>query len=93
LEDSINNAILNYTVTNIGAATTNVVSTAPINTRHGFGCGFFGDYTDLALGSDNQFHALWTDSNNKQTVVWFYGYQFVPTVINQQDVVTAAGAF
>jgi hypothetical protein len=93
LGDYINNARLNYAVTNIGAGTTNVVSTAPINTRHGFGGGFFGDYTDLAVGSDNQFHALWTDSNNKQTVVWFYGYQFVPTVINQQDVVTAAGAF
>ena len=28
----------------------------------GFGGGFFGDYTDLSVGSDGQFHAVWTDS-------------------------------
>lgn len=39
------------------------------------------------------FHALWTDSNNNQDVVWFYGLEFVPTAINQEDVVTAAGTF
>jgi hypothetical protein len=39
------------------------------------------------------YHALWTDTNNKQTVTWWYGYQFVPTVINQEDVVTNAGNF
>jgi hypothetical protein len=38
-------------------------------------------------------HALWTDTNNKQTVTWWYGFQFVPTVINQEDVVTNAGNF
>ena len=65
---------------------TTVVSTHPINTRNGFGGGFFGDYTDIAVGSDNAFHAFWTDSNNKQTVVWFYGFEFVPTPINQEDV-------
>jgi len=43
------------------------------------------------VGSDNVFHALWTDTNNKQTVVWFYGFEFVPTQINQEDVVTASG--
>jgi hypothetical protein len=68
-----------------------MVSNHPINTRNGFGGGFFGDYTDIAVGSDNVFHAFWTDTNNKQTVVWFYGFQFVPTLINQEDVVTAAG--
>ncbi|MDQ1496304.1 MAG: hypothetical protein QOG69_2787, partial [Actinomycetota bacterium] len=32
-------------------------------------------------------------SNNKQTVVWFYGAEFTPTPINQEDVVTASGHF
>jgi hypothetical protein len=54
---------------------------------------FFGDYTDIAAGSNNVFHAFWTDSNNEQTVVWFYGFQFVPTLIHQQDVVTGSGNF
>ncbi len=76
---------------NIGTGRTQKVSTHPINTRNGFGGGFIGDYTDLAVGSDNVFHALWTDTNNKQTVVWFYGLQFVPTLLNQEDVVTASG--
>ncbi|HEY3311335.1 MAG TPA: sialidase family protein [Anaerolineales bacterium] len=87
----IHNARLNYHVTNIGSGGVQMVSTHPINTRNGFGGGFFGDYTDLAVGSDNVFHALWTDSNNKQNVVWFYGFQFVPTSLNQEDVVTASG--
>ena len=68
-----------------------MVSTHPINTRNGFGGGFIGDYTSVAVGSDNMYHALWTDTNNKQTVVWFYGFEFVPTLINQEDVVTASG--
>jgi hypothetical protein len=93
LGDYVHNARLNYAVTNLGAGTSQIVSTHPINTRHGFGGGFFGDYTSIAVGSDNSFHAFWTDSNNKQTVVWWYGFQFVPTVINQQDVVTASGNF
>jgi len=91
LGDYIHNTRLDYVVTDL--ATTATVSTHPINTRNGFGGGFFGDYTDLSVGSDGQFHAFWTDSNNKQTVVWFYGVEFAPTVINQEDVVTAAGAF
>ena len=72
---------------------TKAVSTHPINTRNGFGVGFFGDYTDIAAGSDDVFHALWTDSNNRQTVVWFYGAQFVPTLILQEDIATAADSF
>ena len=55
------------------------------------GGGFIGDYTGLAVGSDNVFHAFWTDTNEKQDVVWFYGFEFVPTSINQEDVVTASG--
>lgn len=93
LGDYIHNARLDYVVRDLTTNTTQTVSTHPINTRNGFGGGFFGDYTDLAAGSDNVFHAFWTDSNNKQTVVWFYGFEFVPTLINQEDVVTASGTF
>ena len=87
----INNTRLDYVVTNL--TTTQTVSTHPINTRYGFGGTFFGDYTDLSVGSDGTFHALWTDSNNEQNVTWFYGAQFVPTPIHQQDVATAASKF
>ncbi len=91
LGNYIDNARLSYYVTNAGSGVTQQVSTHPINTRNGFGGGFFGDYTDLAVGSDQVFHAFWTDSNNKQNVVWFYGFEFEPTPINQEDVVTASG--
>lgn len=91
LGDYIHNARLDYYVTNIGSGGVTMVSTHPINTRNGFGGGFIGDYTDLAVGSNNVFHAFWTDTNNKQNVVWFYGFEFVPTSINQEDVVTASG--
>jgi len=87
----IHNARLNYYVTNIDSGDVAMVSTHPINTRNGFGGGFIGDYTDLSVGSDNVYHALWTDTNNKQDVVWFYGFEFTPTSINQEDVVTASG--
>ena len=72
---------------------TNTVSTHLINTRNGFGGGFFGDYTDITADTNGTFHAFWTDSNNRQTVVWFYGFEFVPTPINQEDVVTASGNY
>jgi hypothetical protein len=87
----IHNTRLDYVVTNLTA--TQTVSTHPINTRNGFGGGFFGDYTDLSVGSDGRFHAFWTDSNNKQSVTWFYGLEFATTPINQEDVVTASGRF
>src|SRR5437870_137340 len=93
LGNYIHNGRLNYHVANVVAGTSQKVSTHPINTRNGFGGGFIGDYTDLAVGSDETFHALWTDTNNRQTVVWFYGLEFVPTQINQEDVVTASGKF
>lgn len=93
LGNYIHNARLDYFVANLGTGVTQKVSTHPINTRNGFGGGFFGDYTDIAVGSDNTFHAFWTDSNNKQSVVWFYGFQFVPTMINQEDVVATSGNF
>jgi hypothetical protein len=93
LGNYINNARLDYAVRDLTTGVTNIVTTHPINTRNGFGGGFIGDYTDMAAGSDDDFHAFWTDSNNKQTVVWFYGFQFVPTVINQEDVAVASGNF
>jgi hypothetical protein len=91
LGNYLHNARLDYYVTRIGSGTEQKASTHPINTRNGFGGGFMGDYTALSVGSDNVYHALWTDTNNKQNVVWFYGFQFVPTLINQEDVVTASG--
>jgi hypothetical protein len=93
LGNYIHNARLDYAVADLTTNVSTIVSTHPINTRNGFGGGFFGDYTDLAVGSDNVFHAFYTDSNNQQTVVWFYGFEFVPTPINQEDVVTASGNF
>ncbi len=93
LGDYIDNTRLDYVVRDLTTNVTNTVSTHPINTRNGFGGTFFGDYTDIAVGSDNKFHAFYTDSNNKQTVVWFYGTEFTPTALNQEDVVTATGNF
>lgn len=93
LGDYIDNTRLDYVVTDLNTNVTQAVNTHPINTRNGFGGGFFGDYTDISVGSDGQFHAFWTDSNNKQTVIWFYGLLFTPTVINQEDVATARGSF
>ena len=93
LGNYIHNARLDYVVRDLTTNVTEAVSTHPINTRNGFGGGFFGDYTDVAAGSDNVLHALWTDSNNTQNVVWFYGAQFVPTPINQEDIATAAASF
>jgi hypothetical protein len=93
LGDYIHNTRLDYYVTDASTAVTNVVSTHPINTRNGFGGGFFGDYTDLTVGPDNTFHAFWTDSNNKQTVTSWLGLEFAPTLINQEDVATASGRF
>ncbi len=93
LGNYIHNARLNYKVRSLGTGTTNNVNNHLINTRHGFGGGFFGDYTDIAVGSDNVFHALWTDSNNVQSVHWFYGFEFTPTPINQEEIVTGKGNF
>jgi hypothetical protein len=93
LGNYINNARLDYAVRNLSTGVAQIVTTHPINTRYHFGGGFIGDYTDLAVGSDNRFHALWTDTNNVQTVEWWYGVEFVPTPVHQQDVVTAEGSF
>ena len=93
LGNYINNARLDYVVGDLTTGTNSIVTTQPINTRYGFGGGFFGDYTDIAAGSDDVYHALWTDSNNVQNVTWFYGFEFVPTPIHQQDIATAKGKF
>ena len=85
----INNSKLNYIVSKLGGAT-KVATTAPINTRYQFRGGFIGDYTDLAVGSDDVAHPLWTDTNNTQNVYWFYGTNFNGLPANQQDVVTNA---
>lgn len=93
LGNYINNTRLDYVVNDLTTGVTNPATTHPINSRYGFGGGFFGDYTDIAAGSDDVFHALWTDSNNVQSVVWFYGFEFAPTPIHQEDIATAAGSF
>ncbi len=93
LGNYIHNARLDYAVNDLSTGVSNLVTTHPINTRYHFGGGFIGDYTHLAVGSDNRFHALWTDTNNVQTVTWWYGLEFVPTAVHQQDVVTRAGNF
>ena len=69
------------------------MSTQHINTRYGFGGGFFGDYADMSAGSDGIFDAFCTDINNVQNVVWWYALEFTPTIIHQQDVVTGSGNF
>lgn len=89
----VNNARLDYAVTDLTTGVTQVVTTNPINSRYQFGGGFIGDYTGIAVGSDGVFHAVWTDTNNLQSVVWWYGYQFVPTPVHQQDIATATGTF
>jgi hypothetical protein len=93
LGNYIHNARLDYVVTDLTTSATNTVTTHPINSRYGFGGGFIGDYTDIAVGSDDVFHAFWTDTNNVQTVVWWYGFQFVPTSTHQQDAVMRSGKF
>src|SRR5258708_35686191 len=83
LGNYVNNARLDYYVANVGSGGTQKASTHPINTRNGFGGGFFGDYTDVAAGSDNGYHPLWTDSNHKQTRTWVYGFEVVAAAIDQ----------
>jgi hypothetical protein len=91
LGNYIHNTRLDYWLTD--GSNPAVVTTHPINTRNGFGGGFIGDYTDVAIGLDGVVHAFWTDSNNKQTVIWFYGLQFTPTPINQEDVAVWNGTY
>jgi hypothetical protein len=87
----IHNARLDYAVTNVIDGATQTVTPHPVNTRYHFGGGFIGDYTHIAVGSDDVFHAVWTDTNQEQTVTWWYGFEFVPTTVHQQDIVVASG--
>ncbi len=87
----IHNARLDYVVANAITGATQTVTPHPVNTRYHFGGGFIGDYTHLAVGSDDVFHAVWTDTNQQQSVTWWYGFEFVPTTVHQQDIVTASG--
>lgn len=89
----VNNAKLDYVVTDLSTGVTKTMTTQAINTRYQFRGGFIGDYTDIATGSDGVVHALWTDTNNTQNVYWFYGTNFNGLPANQQDVVTASGSF
>lgn len=90
----INNARLDYVVRDLTSGMTNVVTTQPINSRYGFRGTFFGDYTDIAAGSDDVFHAFWTDSNNVQNFVWFGGVLWASgTASHQQDVVVRSDNF
>jgi hypothetical protein len=85
---------LDYVVADLTTGTTRIVTTHPINSRHQFGGTFIGDYTGIAVGSDDVFHAVWTDTNSRQSLVWWYGFQFASgTMINQQDIVVASGSF
>lgn len=85
----IDNSKLDYLVSKLGGAT-QIATTAPVNTRYQFRGSFIGDYTDLAVGSDEVVHPMWTDTNNTQSVNWFYGTNFSGLTANQQDVVTNA---
>lgn len=85
----IDNSKLNYIVSKLGGVT-QVATPAPINTRYQFRGTFIGDYTDIAVGSDDVAHPMWTDTNNTQNVNWFYGANFNGLPANQQDVVTNA---
>ncbi len=88
------NARLDYVVADLTTGVTQTVTTHPINSRYGFGGGFIGDYTSLAVGPDNVFHAVWTDTNNKQSVDWWFGFEFASgTATHQQDIVTGSGNF
>ena len=89
----VNNAKLDYVVTNLSTGVTKVATGKPINTRYNFQGSFIGDYTDIAADSDGRVHASWTDTNAQQTIYWWYGTNFNGLAANQQDVVTWSDAF
>jgi hypothetical protein len=90
----IHNARLDYVVRDLTTGVTHTVTAHPINSRYQFHNLFIGDYTDIAAGSDDTFHAFWTDANNVQAVDWFGGFEFASgTDVHQQDVVVQNGKF
>jgi hypothetical protein len=89
----IHNALLDYVVTDLNTSGTRIVSTKSLNTRFQFSGGFIGDYTGLAAGSDEYFHAFW-NTTTPQTIDWWFGTESLKGLVtNSQDVVTAAGIF
>ncbi|HKB93090.1 MAG TPA: sialidase family protein [Gaiellaceae bacterium] len=87
----VDNTKLDYVVKTLGGGES-TLTTQSINTRYNFSGGFIGDYTDIATGSDGVYHALWTDTNNTQTIDWWYGYDFGGIQANQQDVAFRSGS-
>jgi hypothetical protein len=85
---TIDNTKLDFVVTDVTTGVTHNVTTQPINTRYMFRGTFIGDYTGMAAGSDDVAHPLWTDTNNAQSVSWFFGTDFGGLPASQQDVVT-----
>ncbi|WP_027483436.1 sialidase family protein [Deinococcus pimensis] len=88
---TIHNARLDQWLVNVTSGSIRKLTNSPINTRYQFRGSFIGDYTGLAVGADDRYHALWTDTNNVQQVSWWYGTQFTPTPVHQQDAVSATG--
>ena len=81
-------------MTDLTTGVTDTVTTQPINTRYFFSGGFIGDYTDIAAGSDDRFHAFWTDTNNVQSIDWFVGFEWqAGTRVHNQDVVVLSNSF
>ncbi len=89
----INNALLDFVVTDLNTNITQTVSATPLNSRYQFSGGFIGDYIGLAAGSDENFHGFW-NTNTPQTIDWWFGsHALAGLVTNSQDVVTASGNF
>jgi hypothetical protein len=90
---TIDNTELDYAVTDVTTGVTANATTQPVNTRYNFRGGFIGDYTGMAVGSDNIAHPLWTDTNNAQKANWFFGSDFGGILVSQQDVVSTPVAY
>ena len=89
----IDNARLDYYVTDVVGGGTQKVTAQPVNSRYQFRGGFIGDYTGIAVGSDGVFHATYTDTNNVQALHWWFGVDFGGIQVHQQDIVTVNGTF
>src|SRR5260370_3634214 len=70
LGNYINNARLDYAVADLSTGASNLVTTHPINSRYRFAGGFFGDYTDKAVRSDDNVHARCTGTTTHKTVLF-----------------------
>jgi hypothetical protein len=88
----IDNARLDYYVTDLTTGSTRKVTAQPVNSRYQFRGAFIGDYTGIAVGSDGVFHATYTDTNNVQTLHSWFGVDFGSVPVHQQDIVMVNGA-